>query len=416
MEAAHSKWSASKFARVEACPGSIVLEAAAPRKTSVYAAEGTAAHQVLEWCLQTGTPAAGFVGRVIEVDGFTFEVDDDMAEHVQSVVDNVRELAGADGVVMSERRVFYAQYLDVNEQEAWGTSDVIIAVGNKLIVGDLKYGKGKAVRAERNSQAMLYGLGALVEFQGIAGDFDEVELVIWQPRISREPSRWTIGVADLEAWGREDARRAVQRAQNAERMMGSGAAEWETVYLNPGEDQCQFCSAKAQCPALYREVSQTVSRAPATAAEFEAVTDPATFDDAKLARAMGAVDLIEGWCKDVRAEVERRLLAGTPVAGFKLVEGKLGNRAWSNAKDVEEVLKGMRLRDDEMYDRKLISPTTAEKLLAKESPRRWAKLQPMITRAPGKTSVAPVSDPRPALEVKPAADDFDVVESIDDLA
>ena len=83
MTAAHSKWSASGFEQRMLCPGSYVLQAGKPDNTSKYAAEGTAAHQVLTWALQEDRPASAFIGRVIESDGFTFEVDEDMARHVQ---------------------------------------------------------------------------------------------------------------------------------------------------------------------------------------------------------------------------------------------------------------------------------------------------------------------------------------------
>ena len=72
---------------------------------------------------------------------------------------------------------------------------------------------------------------------------------------------------------------------------------------------------------------------------------------------------------------------------------------------VENVMKSFRLRQDEMYDLSLISPTKAEKLL-KSNPKRWSKVQEHITQSAGKPSVAPVADPRPALDVQSVADDF----------
>jgi hypothetical protein len=67
----------------------------------------------------------------------------------------------------------------------------------------------------------------------------------------------------------------------------------------------------------------------------------------------------------------------------------------------------MRLKLDQMYKMSIISPTDAEKLLAKDSPRRWTTLQKLISRAEGKPSVAPVSDKRPAIVMRPASSDFD---------
>jgi hypothetical protein len=172
--------------------------------------------------------------------------------------------------------------------------------------------------------------------------------------------------------------------------------------LVPGEKQCRFCKAKAVCPALRDEVAEVVSGS-ATLDEF--VDPDMTTGDNYLSVAMSKVDLVEHWCKAVRAEVERRLLAGQTVDGFKLVEGKRGNRKWSSDAEAEALFKSFRLRQDEMYDYSLISPTKAEKLL-KDTPKRWEKAEALISRADGKPSVAPATDKRPALAVQSIADDF----------
>ena len=133
---------------------------------------------------------------------------------------------------------------------------------------------------------------------------------------------------------------------------------------------------------------------------------------------MEKIGLVEMTASAIRAEVERRLVAGVEVPGFKLVEGKRGNRAWVNPDEAELQLKTMRLKVDEMYDLKLISPTTAEKLAkaGKLGPRQWAKLQDQIGQAQGKPSVAPESDKRPAISVAATADDFAVIEDGSDMA
>lgn len=133
-------------------------------------------------------------------------------------------------------------------------------------------------------------------------------------------------------------------------------------------------------------------------------------DDGHLAVLMESVDLVEGWCKAVRAEVERRLLAGTPVPGYKLVQGRQGNRAFADETAAEALMKTFRLKREEMYDFVLISPTSAEKLAADGiiGKKQWPKLQEMIRRSDGKPSVAPASDKRPALVIGKVEDDFEV--------
>jgi hypothetical protein len=113
----------------------------------------------------------------------------------------------------------------------------------------------------------------------------------------------------------------------------------------------------------------------------------------------------------VRAEVERRLLAGTPVKGYKLVQGKRGNRMWESPEVAEATLKAMRIKHDMMYDYKLASPTSIEKLVKADEigPRQWTKIQALITQSAGQPSVAPVSDKRPALVTSVDASEFDDV-------
>jgi len=129
-----------------------------------------------------------------------------------------------------------------------------------------------------------------------------------------------------------------------------------------------------------------------------------------LGRHLALVPLIEAWAKAVRAEVERRLLDSTPVAGWKLVRGRLGPRQWSDDEAVAQYLrKTVRLPIDEAYDLKLISPTSAERLFkaGKLGSRQWERLQAHVTRVEGQPSVAPESDEREAfVVVKPSADDF----------
>ena len=183
---------------------------------------------------------------------------------------------------------------------------------------------------------------------------------------------------------------------------------------------CEFDYSGAQaCKALRDEVSMVVTVNDFTAATPDEFLDmtldkPYSYspdvDDAEwLSACMSKVDLIEDWCKAVRAETERRLLAGSDVPGFKLVEGRRGARKWSDEKVAEETLKAMRDKQEQMYDFSLISKTTAEKLAKAEviGPRQWPRLKGLITQSEGKPSVAPASDKRPPIVVTPTADEFD---------
>lgn len=431
----HSEWSPSGFKQIMLCPGSKVLQAGAPRTTNKYSAEGTAAHQLLTDCLNNGCAAAPFIGDTIEADGMEFTVDEDMARHVQVTLDYVADLVNQGGILLVDRRVHFGSYLGVPDDVAFGTLDVAVILGTELISIDFKYGMGVEVSAgevhapvtfKPNPQLALYGLGILAEVKDIA-DIERVRLVISQPRITTKPSEYDLSVEELEAWGYGAARSAVITALNAQQL-DTSADDWQGTYLTPGEEQCRFCKAKATCPALRDEVAETVGISAASPEEFASTTpDQVAADDGPvwLSAALGKVDLIEDWCKAVRAEVERRLLAGETVPGYKVVQGKMGNRSWADEKAAEEQLKAMRLKVEEMYNLSLISPTSAEKLAPKFDkagkpvppkegqptpaigPRQWQKLQGLITRKQGKPHVAPLSDPRPPLVITPVADEFE---------
>ncbi|CAB4124609.1 Protein of unknown function DUF2800 [uncultured Caudovirales phage] len=420
-EAGHSSYSASGFEATMLCPGKPVMEAGKPNNANIYSATGTAAHTLLEFNLRDGREPAAFLGRIFPVEGFDIEVDEDMVDAVNTAIRNIKEMAG-DGMILSEQRVNYADAIGVGKDEAWGTADVIVARGDELQVHDYKNGR-KVVDAEHNPQMMLYGLGALEAVDELLGPFKTVRLVIHQPNVKDAPSEWACTVQELRAWAAGPAWGAVEQRQEAyETKATLDDTAWAATYLTPGEKQCMFCKAKATCPALRAEVASTVAlesyaASPEEFADMEPLLPTAQSDDTWLAVAMDKADLIEDWIKAVRAEVERRLLAGEPVQGYKIVQGKMGHRKWSSAEEAEKTMKSMRLKIEDMYDFKLISPTTAEKLSKAKTigPRQWPALKTLITQSQGKPHVAPVSDSRPALTLTPVVDDFSDV-SVDDFA
>lgn len=393
MSGLHAKLSPSGAHRWMRCPGSVALEAPFPDESSVYAAEGTAAHLLASDELEGKQPARERIGTLVTVDGFDFVVDKVMVAYVEDYVKLVREYAEG-GNLLVEQRVPIDHL--TGEKGATGTSDAVIvhAHEGRLTIVDLKYGMGVRVMAADNEQAMMYALGALERYDSIA-EFTDVCMVIHQPRLNSVSEHW-IRVDDLMKFAKkvQEAAGGVYAAINSREFP---VIPWESSFLEPGEKQCKFCKAKSVCPALQAIVDETADEE-ATADDF------ADLGDNALAVAMGRVELIEQWCKGIRAEVERRLTKGLEVTGYKLVEGRKGNRAWSDAKDAEKRLSAV-LKRDEMYEEKFISPATAEKLLKKD-PEGMALLEELTHRPEGKLSVAPVTDKRPAKATTAVADDF----------
>lgn len=413
---AHSKFSASASERWLACPGSVVLSAGRPDSTSIHAARGTAAHSVLERCLLSNNPIADdALGETFNIDGHTFEFDQELADNVTWALSHIAEITSGCDIVQAETRVNYAHWIGVPEEEGFGTSDVIAVHSEQreLIVADYKNGR-KAVDAVDNTQMMLYAGGALSQFDEVV-DIDSVRMVILQPDAGR-PKEHVVSVDELKAWLTGRARSGAASVQVAEQTYPDGASDWHDTFLKTGE-HCQWCKAKATCPKIRGEVLSTVTagNGPTSVEEFEAYTEDFMVEGKHveadwLATCLKKVDLIEDWCKAIRAEAERRLLAGEPVPGFKIVAGKKGARSWADAKEAEKLLREVfRLPIEKAYDLKLISPTTAEKLhkAGDIGPRQWPKAQSLITQSEGKPHVAPDSDPRPSITVQPVDEMFE---------
>ena len=386
MSGYHAKLSPSGAPRWMRCPGSVALEAQHPEdKSGPHAAEGTLAHLLASECLDgSGSHPFARVGEQHEVDGFTFTVDQIMADYVDDYIRLVRDYAQR-GMLLVEQRVPIGHI--TAEDGATGSSDAIVvdAINRTLYVIDLKYGMGVRVAAGDNEQLQLYALGALDLCEQL-GEFEEVCMVIHQPRLNHVSEHW-LPIADLLAF-RDKAAAAAEATRQPD------------ARLEPGEKQCRFCKAKFDCPAVKAMVEETVDHiAPGTSAD-----DFADLGDNSLSIAMGRVDLIEQWCRAIRAETERRLVAGQDVPGYKLVEGRRGNRAWKSAQIAQEELAKF-LKRDEMIEEKLISPATAEKLL-KKNPEGLEALDSLTERPEGKLSVAPATDKRPAKAIYATAEDF----------
>jgi hypothetical protein len=368
MAGTHAKYSPSGASGWTRC-----ADWASDPTGSKYANWGTAAHEIAARALENSKAAVEYKGLTLVIDGDDYLVDDDMVECVQEYIDIIRNLGG---VLLVEQRMPISHL--TGEEGAGGTADAVIFKGNEMIVADLKTGMGVRVDADMNEQLLMYGHAAMTMFEPVA-EFDTVRLMIIQPRIGHV-SEFAISVEALTEWG--------LRLKIATTVV-------------PGDKQCRWCARKATCETLNAYVTSTV----------ESCEDVNALEASQLAGALKAVDLVETWCKAVRAEAERRLLDGQSVPGFKLVEGKKGSRAWDKADDIEALLKTMKLTVEQRYDMKLISPTSAEKLHKSGAigPHQWEKLQAHITQKSGSPSVAPASDKRPAISTAVSPEEFQPV-------
>lgn len=243
MPEVHAKLSPSSGERWINCTGSFDLidRMNVPEPAGSFAAaEGTLAHSVLEndMLLMLGRRShidhlsernrLGEEARELLGSSSTVEMSENARWHIDLVQDIMMQVHG-EAAVFIEERVF------PGIPDCFGTADTIVTTDKTLHVVDYKYGRGIPVSAVQNTQLKLYGLGAY-EMLKVLYDFEDVQLHIVQPRLS-SVSTWGLTLEELLAWRSEVVLPAVEKIRS------------HTGDLKPGKKICQWCPAKAVCPA-----------------------------------------------------------------------------------------------------------------------------------------------------------------------
>jgi hypothetical protein len=116
-------------------------------------------------------------------------------------------------------------------------------------------------------------------------------------------------------------------------------------------------------------------------------------------RILDFAPMVEQWLKDLRKVCERDLLEGHPVEGYKLVKGR-GSREWASEEDqVVAKLKAIGFKVGDIYTKKLVSPAQAEKVpVVGGNKTKQKRLGELWTKKDGKPTLAPESDPAPAID------------------
>ena len=385
----HALLSPSSAARWMRCPASVVVTRDMPEDSSPYAIEGTCAHRLAELLLNgaDGFPAeeaANVIAAGVDPDS--------LVEPVRVYVDYVRSLGSE---IVTEVSLDIS--LITKEPEARGTSDAVVFSEGVLHVCDLKFGKGEPVSAEDNPQLAIYAGAALAAFDFL-GEIREVCMHIVQPRLN-SISVWRVSVDELMTF-----LAYVTRAGARCLRLLDEYPDPDTVpagYFDPCAKACRFCRHRGKCAALAKyALSVAGLDLPAPL--------KASLDVQQLAYILDRIGLIKSWMGEVEAAAHAALMEGREVPGYKLVEGRAGSRKWTDESKAEKLLKAWKVPADFRYVKSLISPTQAEKLLKLKTltDEQWTELCGYVSREPGKPTVVPASDKRPAISCRPAAEDF----------
>lgn len=465
MGSYHALLSPSSAERWTDCTASVEAQRGRPNTSNENSRYGTCGHQISAECLDSGADPKAYLGwkmwfwegldetgnlkygedwasafengfphggkRVAEV-----VVDEPLVEACQKYVGYVRNLVatiGAEAQLIVEQQVPIGHI--TGEEDARGTSDVVVLAGDTIVTVDAKFGRGRVNAYEviedasydliteeaippklrMNLQLALYLLGAY-EKHGLLGDFTKVKAIIVQPFLNHV-SEYSCRIEELLELGEWLRQRAELTRTNPE--------------FKPSADNCFFCKAKFDCHARSMAVMSTALDG------FEDVDTarPKPISLPKLGTLYDKVQMIRDWCDDVEQRVMDELAAGRPVTRsdgmhFKLVEGKKGHKVWDNPELVEQMMKQMRFKDEVIYKKTLITPSQAEKLAEKKKgpkpdptkPKKpigkvnWSKLEDHIDQPDGKPVIALQTDPRPVYvfktagmdDVNPPADNSDL--------
>jgi hypothetical protein len=372
----HAVLSASGAHRWLNCLPSARLELEFVNNESSAAAEGTAAHALCEHKLKKALHMRS--KRPVSVYN-----SDEMEEHSDAYVEFVMEQlelakqSCTDPLILIEQRLDFSCYVP----QGFGTGDCIIIADKKLHIIDFKYGMGVLVDAVDNPQMKLYALGALEIYDSLY-DIEEVSMTIFQPR-RENVSTWTIRVEDLKDWAEKELKPKAKKAYDG-----------EGEYL-PGE-WCTFCRAAVKCRARAEEKLKLAQ------SEFKL---PPLLTDSEIEEVLSKLSDLTKWANEIIAyATDAAVNHGKEWHGFKVVEGR-SVRKFKDEDAVAEVAKANGYKD--IFRQSLITLTEMERLMGKSKFEKI--LGDLIYKPPGKPTLVPLSDKRPAMNVSNAKNEFNEI-------
>lgn len=376
--AEHALLSASSAHRWLMCPPSAKLEQQFPDEGSSYAAEGTLAHSIAELKVRKqfvepmGPRKFANALKKLQEDPLYQE---EMLEHTDRYLDEIKRIVlsyPAKPYVAVEQRLDFSAFVP----GGFGTGDCIVIGGDELNVIDLKYGKGVAVEAKDNPQLRLYAVGAVLRY-GMLYDIRTVRTTIVQPRLNSVSSE-ELPKNDLMLWAETLVKPSAVAA--AEGKGGYFAGEW-----------CRFCRARTQCKARATHYL--------TLDKYEK-KDPGLLSDAEIGDILYRAQDLKAWVADLEEYALAQTLGGAEVPGWKAVEGR-SLRQFTDQEAAFRALVAAGTPEAVLYERKPLTLAAAEKAVGKAT---FAEIcGPYIDKPPGKPTLVPDTDKRPAISNKTTA-------------
>lgn len=406
----HALLSPSAAKKWLGCPAALACEFGIPNESGQAAVNGTAMHSMAEYSLNAiangsygdnfdvvkwFTPnetnkcvvknqGKGPIETYAKVRRGDVVVTDDFVKQVDKYVSYCRPIIDAAELFKVEYRVNLTKILhpgveiDGKPLQTFGTADLVaILPDGTLIVGDLKTGRHK-VSAKENKQMMLYALGILRALRRTY-DITAVRLVIYQP-YAGGADEWATTPEALEQFGKYASASALKAIDAFVR----GKKGLKPADFRPSNDSCQWCRFAEKCNAKRKLATIEVEQDLADESDSEMSIE-------RLKAEWDKLPLMRQHIADIEKAMYSALMRGDKVEGLKLVEGRPGNRSWSDTDKVEAFSKQFEI-EDVLHKSVLLSPTEAEKAV---NIVQWEGLKGLVTRKEGQPSIAPADDKRP---------------------
>jgi hypothetical protein len=255
-----------------------------------------------------------------------------------------------------------------------GTLDAMLLAGEDLYFVDFKFG-WQVVSAQQNIQLGFYALCAYnhpnERAQSMLKRAKRLHFAIIQPEHNLEHADvWSVP----EGW-LSDLRDALEAGYRGNLRPDAPPT--------PGR-WCQFCKARAACPAIHEELQAAVD------------LDVNAISSVELAALQKKWEMYKAGYDRVYAEIKQRLEGGHEVPGFKLVEKKAPRR-WKDVKAATRAV--VAVLGDQAWKRELLTPPQVEKKLGKRVFEASPEIQEHITKESTGYTIADASDRRPAVNV-----------------
>lgn len=367
------------------CPGSVREEASYPDIPGEAAIDGTGSHELLELCLNNGVRADAYDGQIIATNhpdnlgGWLVGIE--RVERVQMCLDYVarrhKELSELYPHVLITAETKSDPGGMFGRNDWWGTVDITITCrtheGNVHFVETIDYKDGRGwVHAQDNTQLLSYMGGKLRPHIASGPDLvrpfrpeyiPTVRMTIVQPKTSP-----VVRYQDVSASYVMDKVIEMSRAADA--------TDDPNAPLIPddkgGKGYCRWCKHKPNCNA---ESERSVETMKAMSNDVIATDGQSLFElvtksienieqltDTQLCELADTEPGLMSVYTKLKGEIESRIKAGKVMPGYAMQPGNSSNQWSEDEETMVKVFRARKLKQDDFYPKKLISPAQALKL------------------------------------------------------